>query len=101
MLERRGSVCATAHDRWQSSELHSTGTGQTCQRPRNAAMVFFVFPFSLIRFSSPSRCFSEHSFHLVTGGMVLTSEKPQGFVFLCLWFSLPPRPHCVPCAYCM
>lgn len=49
MLERRGSVCTTAHDRWQSPELHSTGTGQTCQRPRNAAMVFVCF--SLLSYS--------------------------------------------------
>lgn len=99
MLERRGSVCGTRQVAKLKASLRSTGTGQTCQRPRNAAMVFFVFPFSLIRFSSPSRCFSERSFHLVIGGMVLTSEKPHGFVFsLSLFF--PPSPPSL-CAMCV
>lgn len=49
MLERRGSVCGTRQVAKLKASLRSTGTGQTCQRPRNAAMVFFCF--SLLSYS--------------------------------------------------
>lgn len=85
-------VCVVAHDRWQSFELHSTGRQDGPEPDKGREMPRWFFLLSHVRFSSPSRCFSVPSLHLVTGGMVLTSEMPHGLFFFVSVFLPQPTP---------